>query len=108
MAWVASGDKRLWYWLARKDSNLRSPDPEDSRRFCRWSVRSERGADSDSVHPTGNQVEHAGRSQVNVIRSSNAGIERIVLDDDWEGERFPMFPLLPETALGSLQSDSAA
>jgi hypothetical protein len=53
-------------WLARKDSNLRSPDPEDSRRFCRSSVRFERGADSDAVDPAGNQVEHAGRSQVNV------------------------------------------
>ena len=44
-------------------------------------MRFERGADSDSVHPAGNQVEHAGRSQVNVIRSDNSGIDRIVLDD---------------------------
>ena len=68
--------------------------PEDSRRLRRWSVRFERGADSDFVDPAGNQVEHAGRSQVNVIRSSNSGIERIVLDDRWEGERFPLFPVL--------------
>ena len=47
-----------------------------------------------SVDPAGNQVEHAGRSQVNVIRSSNSGIDRIALDDGWEGERFPLFPLL--------------
>ena len=34
----------------------------------------ERGADSDSANPAGNQVEHAGPSQVNVIRSGNSGI----------------------------------
>ena len=44
-------------------------------------MRFERGADSISVGPAGNQVEHAGRSQVNVIRSDNSGIDRIVLDD---------------------------
>jgi hypothetical protein len=32
---------------------------------------------------------------VNVIRSSNSGIDRIALDDGREGERFPLFPLLP-------------
>jgi hypothetical protein len=68
--------------------------PEDSRRFCQWSVRFERGADSISVCPAGNQVEHGGRSQVNAIRSSNSGIDRIVLGDDCEGERFLLFPLL--------------
>jgi len=84
----------LDFWLARKDSNLRSPDPEDSQRFGgRW-CDFERGADSDSVNPAGNQVELAGRSQVNVIRSSNSGIDRIALDVGWEGEWFPMFPLL--------------
>ena len=57
-------------------------------------MRLERGADSISVHPAGNQVKHAGRSQVNVIRSSNSGIDRIALDDGWEGEGFPLFPLL--------------
>ena len=31
---------------------------------------------------------------MNVIRSGNSGIERIVLDDCWEGERFPWFPVL--------------
>ena len=82
-------------WLARKDSNLRSPDPEDPRRFRRWSVRFECGADSDPVDPAGSQVEHAGRSQVNVIRSSDSGIDRIAPDDGWKGERFPLFPLLP-------------
>jgi hypothetical protein len=42
----SSLDRYPWgSWLARKDSNLRSPDPEDSRRFHRWSVRFERGAD---------------------------------------------------------------
>ena len=87
---------RVKCWLARKDSNLRSPDPEDSQRFCRWTVRSERGAHSDSVDPAGNQVELAGRSQVNVIRSSNSGIDRIALDGGWEGEWFPLFPLLPD------------
>jgi hypothetical protein len=56
----------------------------------------ERGADSDPVDPAGNQVEHAGRSQVNVIRSSNSGIDRIALVDGWEGERFLMFQLLPK------------
>jgi hypothetical protein len=30
-----------------------------------------------------------GRSQVNVIRSSNSGVDRIALDDHWEGEGFP-------------------
>ena len=60
-------------WLASKDSNLRSPDPEDCRRFFRWSRRFERGADSISVRPAGNQVEHAERSQVNVIRQVTPG-----------------------------------
>jgi hypothetical protein len=49
------------------------------------------------VDPAGNQVEHAGPSQVNVIRSSDPvpeGSERV---DDWEGEGFPLFRLLPET-----------
>jgi hypothetical protein len=41
----------------------------------------ERGADSDSANPAGNQVEHAGPSQVNVIRSRNSGINRIGLTD---------------------------
>jgi hypothetical protein len=59
-------------------------------------VRFERGADSDSVDPAGNQVEHAGPSQVNVIRSSNAGIDRIALDECWEGNGFLLFPLLPK------------
>jgi hypothetical protein len=81
-------------WLARKDSNLGSPDPEDSQRFCRWTVRSERGADSDSVDPGGNRVELAGRSQVNVIRSSNSGIDRIAFDGHWEGDWFLQFLLL--------------
>jgi hypothetical protein len=85
-------------WLARKDSNLRSPDPEDSRRFCRWSVRSERGGDSISIGPAGNQDEHAGRSQVDVIRSSNTGLDRIAPDDGWKGEWFQLFPLLPSVA----------
>ena len=58
-------------------------------------MRFERDADSDSVDPAANQVEHAGQSQVNVIRSSNSGIDRIALDDAWEGEGFPLFPLLP-------------
>ena len=31
---------------------------------------------------------------MNVIRSSNSGIDRIALDDGWEGEGFPLFPLL--------------
>jgi hypothetical protein len=31
---------------------------------------------------------------VNVIRSSNSGIDRIALADGWEGEAFPEFPLL--------------
>jgi hypothetical protein len=52
-------------------------------------MRFERGADSDSVGPAGNQVELAGRSQVNVIRSGNAVVDRIALDDHWEGEGFP-------------------
>jgi hypothetical protein len=86
----------LWYWLARKDSNLRSPDPEDAQRFARGWVRFERGVDSDSVNPAVNQVEHAGRSQVDVIRSSNSGIDRIALAQGWEGEGFPVFPLLPD------------
>jgi hypothetical protein len=30
---------------------------------------------------------------VNVIRSCNSGIDRIALDDRWEGEGFPVFPL---------------
>jgi hypothetical protein len=85
----------LVVWLARKDSNLRSSDPEDSRRIRRSSVRLERGADSDSVNPAGNQVEHTGRSQVNVIRSGDTGIDRIALDHSWEGGGFPLFPLLP-------------
>jgi hypothetical protein len=60
------------------------------------SVQFERDANSDLVDPAGNQVEHAGRSQVNVIRSSNSGIDRIALDGGWEGEWFPLFPLLPD------------
>ena len=59
-------------------------------------MRFERGRTRISVDPAGNQVEHAGRSQVNVIRSSNSGIDRIALDDRWEGERFPVFPLLQD------------
>ena len=81
----------LWCWLARKDSNLRSPDPEDSRRVRRWSVRFERGADSDSVDPAGNQDAQVGRSQVNAIRSSNAAIDRTAAFDGWEGERSQLF-----------------
>jgi hypothetical protein len=87
---------RSWCWLARKDSNLRSPDPEDSRRYRCWSVRFERGADSDTVNPAGSQVEHAGPSQVNVIRPGNSGINRIGLNDRWEGEWFPPFPRLQD------------
>ena len=55
----------------------------------------ERDADSVSVVPAGNQVEQAGRSQVNVIRSGNTGIDRIALEDRWKGEEFPLFPLSP-------------
>ena len=58
------------------------------------SVRLERDADSDSVDPAGNQVEHAGWSQVNIIRSSDSGIDRIAAFDGWEGEWFLQFPLL--------------
>ena len=86
-------------WLARKDSTLRSPDPEDSQRFRRSSVRFERGGDSDSVDPAGNQVEHAGRSQVNVIRSRNSGIDRIAVDGGGEGEGSLVFPLTPQFQL---------
>ena len=56
----------------------------------------ERGADSDPVGPAGNQVEHAGRSQVNVMPSSNSGIDRIAAGDYWEGERFRAFPVFPD------------
>ena len=69
----------------------RTPDASVDGR-CDLSV----ARDSDSVDPAGNQVEHAGRSQVNVIRSSNSGIDRIVPDHPWEGERFLMFQRLPE------------
>ena len=51
------------------------------------------------VDPAGNQVEHA--SQVNVIRSSNSGIDGIGLDDGWEGERYLQFPLLPAPPEGA-------
>ena len=64
-----------------------------------------RGADSDSVDPAGNQVEHAGRSQANVIRSSDSGIDRIATDDGWKGERFPLFPLLPRARHASPHRD---
>ena len=57
-------------------------------------MRLERDADSDSVDPAGNQVEHAGWSQVNIIRSSDSGIDRIAAFDGWEGEWFLQFPLL--------------
>jgi len=57
-------------------------------------MRFERGAGLGSLDPEGNQVEHAGRSQVNVIRSSDSRIDRIAPDDGWEGERFLLFPLL--------------
>jgi hypothetical protein len=109
-------DRYPWdSWLARKDSNLPSPDPENSGGSCGLSVLFERGADSISVDPAGNQVEHVERSQVNVVRSSNSGIDRIALDDGWEGEWFPLFPLTPQVQLtrraemsiwqsGSLQS----
>jgi hypothetical protein len=99
--WTTTSCGSARSWLARKDSNLRSPDPEDSRRFRRSSVRLERGADSDSVNPAGNQVEHAGRSQVNVIRSCNSGIDRIAAGDGWEGEPFPVFPLLRDRRRGA-------
>ena len=78
----------------RKDRHVCRAYPEDSRRFRGWLVRFERGADSNPVSPAGNQVEHAGWSQVNVRRSSSTGIDRIALDDRWERERFPLFPLL--------------
>jgi hypothetical protein len=32
---------------------------------------------------------------VNVIRSSNSGIDHIALADGWKGEWFPLFPFLP-------------
>jgi hypothetical protein len=35
------GHNRLWCWLARKDSNLRSPDPESGDRFSRFLARRE-------------------------------------------------------------------
>ena len=54
----------------------------------------ERGADSDPVDPAGNQVESAGRSQVNVLRSGNSGIEHVAVKDGCEEERFLVFPLL--------------
>jgi hypothetical protein len=78
--------------------------PQRSRA---WTVGSEREADSISVWPADNQVEHAGRSQVNLIRSSNSGIDRIALDDRWEGEWFPLFPLL-RNHLGASPSPSSA
>ena len=56
-------------------------------------MRFERGADSDSVDPAGNQVERAGRSQVNVILSSNSGIDRIAIGDGGEGSG-PVVPML--------------
>jgi hypothetical protein len=93
---VGSAPPHLVVWLARKDSNLRSPDPEDSRRYRCWSVLFERGEDSDTVNPAGSQVEHAGPSQVNVIRSGNSGINRIGLNDRWDGEWFPPFPVLQD------------
>jgi hypothetical protein len=71
----------------------------DSQRFARLSVRFERGADSSSVDPAGNQVEHAGQSQVNVIRSSNSGLHDIAVDGGGEGEGFPVFPLTPQFQL---------
>ena len=57
-------------------------------------MRFERGADSISVIPAGNQVEHAGRSQVNVIRSSNSGIETYCGRRRLGSERLLTFPLL--------------
>ena len=95
-----SGPLPVGSWLARKDSNLRSPDPEDSRRFCRWSMRSERGEDSISLGPAGNQVEHAGRSQVNVRRSSNSGFDRSARRRLGRGG-FPSFLLLPDWRQGA-------
>ena len=38
---------------------------------------------------------------MNVRRSSNSGIDRIVLDDRWEGERFPLFQLLRDPRIGA-------
>ena len=93
---LTRSDPHVVVWLARKDLNLRSPDPEDSRRFRRWSVRFERGADSDPVDPAGNQVEHAGRSQVNVIRSSDPVKRRYRAPRPLEREWFPMLPVLPD------------
>ena len=85
--------------------------PEDSQRSvdgrCDLSVARTR----ISVDPAGNQVEHAGRSQVNAIRSNNSGIDRIALAQGWEGEGFPLFPLLPAgprlTSSGTLLSNYA-
>ena len=62
-------------------------------------MRFERGADSDSAVPAGNQVEHAGRSQMNVIRSSNTGLDDIAVDGGGEGEGFPVFPQTPQFQL---------
>jgi hypothetical protein len=72
--WHVRHSPQFWYGSAtppRNDRSVAERRISDSRRFCRWSVRSECGADSISVCPAGDQVEHAGRSQVNVIRSSD-------------------------------------
>jgi hypothetical protein len=101
---------RSWTWptVATPESGVwsplqcsKSPDPEDSQRFRRCSVRFERGADSDSVDPARNQVEHAGRSQVNVRRSSNTGIDRIAPDDGMGRGVVPAVPATPKPAAGS-------
>jgi hypothetical protein len=50
------------------------------------------------------------RSQVNVNRSSNFGIDRIVIGDGGEGERFLLFPILrnaPVWLIGAPQEMAA-
>ena len=40
---------------------------------------------------------------MNVIRSGNSGIDRIALDDRWEGEWFPRFPLVQPHRRASIE-----
>jgi hypothetical protein len=71
----------LWYgWRGRiRTFDLliqRTPDVSDDGR-CDLSVARTR---IPSIRQ-GNQVEHAGRSQVNVIRSSNSEFDPIAVED---------------------------
>jgi hypothetical protein len=55
---------RLWCWLARKDSNLRSPDPESGDRFSRFFAHPEHETHRFLPPVLPSLVTHRKRGQV--------------------------------------------